>query len=228
MKRCVIGIAGNLNRDEKGVERYTLSDEYIQSIRKSGAEVLMLPVQEEIPESWFGLCDGFLFPGGMDIHPKFYGEEKSSQVEGEIERLDEYQIRLLKKVAERKLPFLAVCRGIQIMNVAFGGTLWQDIPNHRQTEERSELRHSVLIRPGTRLQCMLGDQCRVNSFHHQAVKNVGEHLVVSALAADGTIEAAELSGNVFGVGVQWHPEVMDGTGDSMRPLFDGFIHACRK
>lgn len=180
-----------------------------------------------------------LLPGGGDVHPSLYGEAPHPSFSAAEEGRDEYEIELVRKALEADLPVLAICRGFQLLNVARGGTLIQDIPdqlgtpvNHKVTEAPSAIAHDVWITPGSRLARLLreriegDDTCAVNSRHHQAPKQLGQGLVVTATAPDGVIEAAEDPDRRFCLGVQWHPENFWRTGE-FRELFEGFIRACR-
>jgi putative glutamine amidotransferase len=146
---------------------------------------------------------------------------------------DAFELALTREALSRDLPILAICRGHQVLNVATGGTLIQDIPSqlegtvdHDPEGERWHPAHQVRILPGTRLREILErDEVAVNSFHHQAVKSVGEGLVVSAGSADGIVEGVERPGSRFAVGVQWHPEAFWDKGGAFQPLFEALVRA---
>ena len=226
MCKCIVGIAGNLIRDDQGVYRDFISREYIRCLEKAGAGVLILPVQEEIPEQIFAVCDGFLLPGGWDVEPSFYGQEKDPRVKETLGELDEFQLRLARAVLEQRKPLLATCRGCQILNVAMGGTLLQHIDGHEQTGERGGMAHRISVEKGSALHRMLGDGCEINSFHHQVIEQTAPGLTVSARAEDGAIEAVEICGYPYGIGVQWHPEVTYAKSEEMKEIFETFVAAC--
>ena len=148
---------------------------------------------------------------------------------------DDFEIALARQALERDVPLLAICRGQQVLNVAAGGTLVQDIPsqvagtvNHDPDAERWQTTHDVEIVPGTRLRAILGqDRVAVNSFHHQAVKDLGRGLVPSAHGSDGIIEGMEMPDRRFMIGVQWHPESFWDRPRTFQPLFEALVNAAR-
>jgi putative glutamine amidotransferase len=158
-------------------------------------------------------CAGLVLSGGDDVDPLRYGEEPlpASSV---TSRRDEGEWTALSIALETRLPVLAICRGIQVLNVHQGGTLWQDLPSqkpggvrHEQPQPYGEPAHEITVTPGSRLHGILGTTClRVNSYHHQAVRSVAPGLIVTGSSGDGVIEAVETAGAGFIVGVQWHPE----------------------
>jgi len=171
-------------------------------------------------------CDGFLFSGGGDIDPPLFGEEKIPACGKVCRNRDEFELTLLKEVSRLDKPVLGICRGVQTIAVFYGGTLWQDLPfqtgsapeTHRPENYRPC--HTVTIESGTRLARILGaGEHTVNSWHHQSVKDTA--LTVSARSPDGLIEAVERPESSFVVGVQWHPEHLEGN-----RLFYAFTQAC--
>jgi putative glutamine amidotransferase len=168
-----------------------------------------------------------------------YGETPHESYQASEPGRDEFEIALVGAAINAKLPIFAICRGMQVLNVALGGTLVQDIPTmvngaatHSVPEPRFAIAHEVWIAKGSRLAALMiekldGDTCQVNSRHHQAVKQVAPGWDVTATAPDGVIEAIEQAGDVFRLAVQWHPENFWRTGE-FRPLFEGFIEASRK
>ena len=175
--------------------------------------------------------EGQIYLDGEDITPLLFGEEPAEGNGKTDITVDLFQIRLMKRVLTSRKPVLAICRGMQILSVACGGTIWQDmslIPgrvlNHmQQSANRSEVSHRIRIERGSRLRQYAGTCLYVNSFHHQAVNFPGRGVSVSAHAQDGTIEAIELDSHPFAIGVQWHPECMYRTSREMRDLFHEFI-----
>lgn len=172
--------------------------------------------------------DAFLFSGGLDVDPSYYGEELLfDNVEVDAER-DRFELALMKALQGSDKAILGICRGEQLMNVAFGGSLVQHMEGHRQQEANHVATHSVTVTAGTRLSDILGtDAIRTNSFHHQAVKAVAPSFRVSASAKDGTVEAIEGTGERFLLGVQWHPELMLGTDGHAEKIFRAFVDAAR-
>ncbi|MCI9212060.1 MAG: gamma-glutamyl-gamma-aminobutyrate hydrolase family protein [Ruminococcus sp.] len=210
-----------------------VTNAYIQSIRYSGGIPLILPLirSDQVLKEYAALCDGFLFCGGNDITPLLFGQEpKKGNGQTNIS-LDLFQIRLMKEVLKTNKPVFSICRGMQVLNVACGGTIFQDISlqpgthldHMQQSDTRSEVSHKIHVRPGTQLKKYVGSLVYVNSYHHQTLDRIGKNLTVSAVATDQTVEAIELPSHPFAIGVQWHPECMYRTSSDMRELFGSFI-----
>ncbi|HLX44389.1 MAG TPA: gamma-glutamyl-gamma-aminobutyrate hydrolase family protein [Bryobacteraceae bacterium] len=173
---------------------------------------------------------GLMLMGGDDVNPARYGESRHPETEDPDDRRDELECALIAEALERDLPILAICRGMQILNVALGGTLLQHLENHRhKTKDKSVSAHCIEIVPGTTLAAIAGADLKapVNSRHHQAVARLGQGLIVSAKdPRDGVIEAIERPDKRFVVGVQWHPENQVAERESIaRKLFDAFAAA---
>lgn len=207
---------------------------YVHAIEGAGGLPLIIPYSEseEVIDRYVELCDAFFFTGGRDIDPKYYGEEISAAC-GEMHHFrDELEFRVFKKAFASGKPILGICRGAQLINVALGGTLYQDIPSeletdmlHRQTEPTMSPSHSVNILPDTPLFDLLGSEKIVaNSFHHQAAKRLGDGLEVMAKADDGVIEAFYLKGERYLRAYQWHPERLFDTYTTNRAIFLDFIN----
>jgi putative glutamine amidotransferase len=184
----------------------------------------------------FDLCDGLCLPGGPDVQPALYGEEIRADCSVEVDpELDRAEMLLVRWALEVDKPLLAICRGAQVLNVALGGTLWQDVGamlatehNHYPPSSRGEVTHHIEVKPASRLHSIAGDdQVDVNSMHHQAVRGLGRDLVVSARAHDGLVEAVEHPGRRFVVGVQCHPEELYLDRPWARRLFQDFVVAAR-
>lgn len=212
-----------------------VTNAYIQSIRYAGGLPLIIPLVKSNPaiDDYIRLCDGFLFCGGADITPLLFGQEPVNGIGETNISLDIFQIRLMKRILLTKKPVLAICRGIQILNVACGGTIYQDISlksgdilNHMQSSNsRKDISHKITVEQGTRLHKIVGSILYTNSFHHQAISSLGQGLIVSAHTSDGVIEAIEMPDRSFVIGVQWHPEAMFRNSSEMRELFHAFIRA---
>jgi putative glutamine amidotransferase len=210
--------------------------DYESAVAKAGGEVRVLsPADDRLPAALEG-ADGVLLTGGADVDPALYGESAHPTVEVDPER-DEYEIALARLAIARDLPVLAICRGAQVLNVAAGGTLIQDIPSaedsalaHSVVEPRTAIAHDVRVSPASTLaQLLAGDldadgRVPVNSRHHQSVRDVAPGFVVNAVAPDGIVEGLEKPGACFCVGVQWHPENFWRTG-AFGGLFEGFVKA---
>jgi putative glutamine amidotransferase len=214
-------------------------DDYVTSVENSGAVARVLEISES-PRSLVAELDGVLLTGGGDVDPALYGEARHPEVYAAEPGRDEFEIDLARRAMDTDLPLLAICRGAQVLNIAAGGTLVQDIPSAIATElphsidvPKDCVAHDVRIEAGSRLHEVLGSAvdadcaCRVNSRHHQSVARLGGTLVATAIAPDGVIEGIEAPGARFCVGVQWHPENFWRTGE-FRPLFDAFVGAARE
>lgn len=207
----IIGITGNYDYTD---DFFWLKNHYVASINRAGGTAVILPPveEEELLNHYISICNGFLFSGGGDMDPDYWGEMPDRRL-GEINPLrDNFEYRLAQKILGSPLPLLGICRGCQILNVAMGGTLIQDINSrlaHSQKAPRDYPFHAIVLEAGCKLiKIFKADTIRVNSFHHQAIKKLGKGLRVSALAPDGTIEAVESINHPFVIGVQWHPECL--------------------
>jgi putative glutamine amidotransferase len=212
--------------------------DYLEAVKRTGGEPFELDYQRDDPADVVQRAEGLLLTGGGDVNPSLYGEAPHETFQASEPGRDEYEIALVRAATDAALPIFAICRGMQILNVALGGTLLQDIPSmvngaseHSVPEPRYHLAHEVWVAKGSRLATMMaekleGDTCQVNSRHHQAVKIVAPGWEVSGTAPDGVIEAMERPGDAFLLAVQWHPENFWRTGE-FRPLFEGFVEAAR-
>jgi len=214
-------------------------EDYRQAVLHVGGEVRIIDASMPVADALAGV-DGLLLTGGDDVAPERYGEARhSSVVEAEAGR-DEFEAGLVGAARGRNLPIFAICRGVQVLNVACGGTLIQDIPSQVAgasphsldvpPHEPYSLAHEIWVEKGSLLATLIGDRlrdqdaCDVNSRHHQAVKDVAPGFRVSATAPDGVVEAIEDPAARFCLGVQWHPENFWRTGE-FRALFEGFLEA---
>jgi putative glutamine amidotransferase len=211
--------------------------DYLESVRRAGGEPIEVDSGgAEAPAAIVARVAGVMLTGGGDVDPALFGEAPHSTFEAAEPGRDTFEIDLARAAIEARVPLLAICRGMQALNVAMSGTLVQDIPtqiagalNHSVREPRFAIAHEVWVTKGSVLWTLMqdkldGETCQVNSRHHQSVKRVAPGFEVSATAPDGVIEAFERPGTVFCVGVQWHPENFWRTGE-FRPLFEGFIRA---
>ncbi len=230
-KRPIIGITGNFSDGN-----CTVADGYIRSVLAGGGTPLIIPPYDksEVLQNTLDHIDGLLLTGGGDINPLFLGEEPLKQLGGINHRRDRQELLLTRLAADRQIPILGICRGIQIMTAALGGTLYQDIYSqtdasvkHNQNLDRSYPSHTVSLKEGSILRSIFGNMetLPVNSFHHQAVKEAAPGFNVCAQANDGIIEAVESTEYKSMIGVQWHPECMILQGDqTMLPLFRWLIN----
>ena len=211
-----------------------VTDAYIQAVKSSGGLPIVLPLvkSKTVIQEYVSLCNGFLFCGGGDITPLLFGQEPNFGIGSTDITLDLFQIRLMKEIIKDEKPVLAICRGMQILNVACGGTIYQDLNqldmetiNHMQTSlSRRDISHKVFFTPKTRLHRMFGDFAYTNSFHHQAIDRLGNGLIASGITGDDIVEAIEMPSHPFAVGVQWHPESMLDSAQNMKQLFHALIH----
>jgi putative glutamine amidotransferase len=214
-------------------------EDYRQSILHVGGEVRILDPSMKVADALAGL-DGLLLSGGEDVSPALYGEEPHPKL-GEVDpQRDAFELAIIADARGVNLPIFAICRGVQILNVAFGGSLVQDIPSevtgaldHYLTSpphQPFDLAHEIWLEQDSLLARLMrerlsdADSCEVNSRHHQAVKRIAEGFKMSATAPDGVIEAIEDPSASFCLGVQWHPENFFRTGE-FRALFEGFLAA---
>lgn len=217
-----------------GITPCSRIDDYVESVRAAGGDPIVLD-NSDMPADVLQRVDGILLTGGADVDPALYGQPKHASTDIDAAR-DAFEVPLSRAALAADVPLFAICRGVQVLNVAAGGTLVQDIPTeapttieHSVTQQRDALAHDVRVAPGTRLASLLHESespetCSVNSRHHQAVGRVAPSFVVSAVSPDGIIEAIERPSASFCLGVQWHPENFWRTGEFL-PLFREFIAA---
>lgn len=222
-----------------GVTRCSRLDDYVAAVERAGARVRLLAVTERAAQV-LAEVDGIVLTGGADVDPSLYGETPHASVTPAEPGRDAFELELARGALEADVPLLAICRGVQVLNVAAGGTLVQDIPSqlppglaHAVPEPLGAPCHDIVLRSGSRLAEVLGGEsgptasCRVNSRHHQAIQDLGQGLHVSAEAPDGVIEGIEKPDLRFCIGVQWHPENFWRT-RAFAALFKGFVDAARQ
>jgi putative glutamine amidotransferase len=228
--RPVIGLTVGI----EGNGYFSIRPEYVRAVEKAGGTpVLLAPAPAAEVAARLAAVDGLILTGGDDVDPALYGEPAHPTSKWTRER-DTFELAAVREALERDMPVLAICRGQQVLNVALGGTLVQDIPDQRPEAgahklkgvPRWEVAHEVEVTAGTRLRAIVGaDVVGVNSFHHQAVRDVGRGLVVSARSRDGIIEGVELPDRRFVVGIQWHPEAMWNQEPDHQELFRALVGA---
>ena len=233
----LIGITASMLRELPNRDWIWNTNDYFRAVQRAGGIPVLLPFCETTAEAAEILdrMDGLLLSGGGDVDPLLYGEQPHPQM-GEISpERDVTELAYTQVALERDMPVLGICRGHQVLAVAAGGTLVQDIPaqvpgaiKHRQQAPRWYPSHAVEAKPGTRLAELLGTEFKVNTYHHQSVKALPPEWVVSAVAADGVIEALEHPGYRFLLSVQWHPENFLGRAYNFDRLFTAFVEACRR
>lgn len=227
-----IGINANFDPEK---HRINMPNDYITAIIRAGALPVLLPLtdREDVWRAMVDNVDGMVFPGGEDIDPSEYGQERHPTSNDMVVERDKQELYTYKYLLSTGKPFLAICRGIQLVNVAQGGTLIQDIPTQFETElnhqhERSQA-HLVDVVPGTLLHKLTGlEQLSVNSRHHQNIDELGKGLKISAYATDGLIEAVELEDGYPGLAFQWHPENLAARQPEMQRLFDWLVEEATK
>ena len=234
MYKPLIGIASDIVHRDGQRDRAFVYTTYIESLKRAGAVPVLIPPQPENAVDVIDSLDGILLAGGDDCDPAEYGEERHPSSELMDPRRQKNDISLARLARERGIPTLGICLGVQMMNVAAGGTLIQDIESAIETEidhasEPSDRhRHDVLIDAATKLGSILEARAlSVNSSHHQAVGRVADGLRVTASAPDGIVEGLEDPSHPFYLGVQWHPEDMPGE-PSATALFCAFVEAARE
>jgi len=214
---------------------HSMRADYVRSVERSGAAPVVLPpLGPEHAEAVLERVDGLLLSGGVDVDPELYGRDRHPKLGRVDRRRDEFELALARTALRRDLPILAICRGQQVLNVATGGTLIQDIPSelnggvrHDAPGRRTRRVHSVELAAGSKLREILGaGTLAVNSFHHQAIDALGQGLAVCGRCPeDGVIEAVEMKQRHFVLGVQWHPESFWKQA-SFQALFDAHAAAC--
>ena len=223
-----------------GITPSSHTTDYESSLHRAGADFKVLDPMHDDPERIVKEVDGLLLTGGGDVDPALFGEAPHATYAPAEPGRDDHEIALVKHAIGAGLPVFAICRGVQVMNVACGGTLVQDIPSavetpvpHQVPMPKNAVAHEVWVNRGSVLWTLMedrlegGDTLGVNSRHHQSVKDVAPGFIISGTAPDGVVEAIERAGNGFCVGVQWHPENFWRTGE-FRELFEGFVKAATK
>jgi putative glutamine amidotransferase len=244
----VIGITATLKQDvdsvaERPLGRFVRADlDYVEGVAEAGGVPVVLPpvAGPRTAEALLDGMDGLLLSGGSDLDPGYYGEEAVPELGVTLPERDAFEMALLEHALRRQMPILGICRGMQVLNVALGGTLYQDLPSqmdhmvllgHRQETPKWQPTHEVDVDGGSKIAKILGtDELKVNSYHHQAIKDLASGLVAVACAPDGVIEAVESSdlAKRWLIGVQWHAEAMRDAGPEHRHLFEAHVSAAER
>ncbi|TIP43758.1 gamma-glutamyl-gamma-aminobutyrate hydrolase family protein [Mesorhizobium sp.] len=232
-KKPLIGIVGEYDVEK---ESYVCDNQYVRAIEKAGALPIILPyVKADHLDDVLDLISGLVLTGGKDLSTEFYDAAPHPAAVVQPER-DNFEFALARLALKRSMPILGICRGMQLLNVVAGGTLYphtiDELPNgldHRNGIPLDQTAHDVLLEPDTRLFQYNGGSpsLRVNSGHHQAVKRLAPDFIISARANDGLAEAIEAPGRPFVIGVQWHPEFFYDSEPTSRNLFHSFVNASR-
>lgn len=239
MKRPVIAISGNYMFDLAGKfksqKKAYVNDDYAQAVIKGGGIPFIMPISqnEEVIKAQLENVDALIVSGGSDVNPLLYGEDQLAKCGEIMPERDNFDMMMLKIAFQKKIPIFGICRGIQLINVFCGGTLYQDLSyseNTRLKHSQDSLPHisvhKVNIMKNTLLEKFTGkDELLVNSFHHQSIKEIAEGFHISAISSDGIIEGIEKTDkDHLVIAVQWHPEPMAAMNDQdMIKIFEGFI-----
>ena len=244
----VIGITATLKEDgdcvaERPLGRFVRADlDYVEGVAEAGGVPVVLPPVDEAraAEAIIGGIDGLVLSGGSDLDPSYYGEDPIPELNVTVPERDAFEMALLREALWRRVPVFGICRGLQVLNVALGGTLYQDLPSqkeglvllgHRQQTPKWQPTHEVEVDGASTVAELMGtDELKVNSYHHQAIKDLASGLVAVARSPDGVIEAAESSdlSERWLVGVQWHVEAMREAGPEHRNLFEAHVLAAER
>jgi putative glutamine amidotransferase len=235
--RPLIGIPCRpLIRAETGRPIYANNRAYVHAVESAGGLPILIPMinDQNILTALLSRLDGLLLSGGIDVHPSRYGEEVHPLTQEVDIELDEFEITLASWAIQQDIPVLGVCRGMQLINVVLGGTLYQDIddqyPNSITHSNRhlpqTHLAHHIIVEPGSRMETILGArEVRVNSLHHQAIKDPGKGVRITGRAPDGVPELLEVASYRFVMAVQSHPEEIYSIEPAFKRLFSAFVQA---
>lgn len=236
-KPCILVTGSTCIHATYGMPMSALGQRYLDALRSAGAEPLILPpdTPPEDAASLLARADGVLLSGGGDLDPARYGGRPHPKVYDVHPQRDALELTLARLAVERSMPLLGICRGIQVLNVALGGTLYEDLatqkphalPHRRDPRnERTLLAHEVTVEPESRLAAILGvTRLPVNSLHHQGIRDLAPGLRATAHAPDGLVEGVEVPGHPFALAVQWHPEWLYDADPRMAALFRAFVTA---
>ncbi|WP_339033020.1 gamma-glutamyl-gamma-aminobutyrate hydrolase family protein [Fusobacterium animalis] len=240
-KRAIIGISSSIIVDNSGsfagYKRAYVNKDYVDAVIRAGGVPLIIPfsTDKEVIISQAQLIDGLILSGGHDISPYNYGQEPSQKIGETFPERDTYEIILLEESKKRNIPILGICRGFQLINVAAGGTLYQDLSlipgnilKHNQVSNPTLKTHKVEIKENSFISSIFGKATMVNSFHHQVIDKVANDFIVVAKASDGVVEAIEHKTYKFLVAVQWHPEMLAVNCEKARELFSKFVEEAKK
>lgn len=243
----VIGVTATLKEDidqiaDRPLGRFVRADlDYVEGVAHAGGVPVVLPPvgEQRAAEAVIGGLDGLLLSGGSDLDPSYYGEKPIPELNVTLPERDAFEMALLGEALRRGIPIFGICRGLQVLNVALGGTLYQDLPSqlgrdlltHRQETPKWQATHEVEIHEGSWVGGITDSTCvKVNSYHHQGIKDLADGLRVSARSSDGVIEAIESHdfSERWLVGVQWHAEAMRDAGAEHRNLFEAHVQAAER
>jgi len=241
----IVGVIGEISNPSptsafQDFKRQGCVDTYTTAIEKNNAISLIIPYVKDFTKitiySYINKIDALLIPGGYDVNPQLYNEDKKEECKPGDINFDKFSIELIKEAFNQKKPILGICRGCQLLNVAFGGSLYQDqkydnrdekVYNHFDLKNIDTPSHQIIINKNSLLNSIFKKQViDVNSLHHQSINQVGNSLNLCALSIDGSVEGIEyFDPSYFCIGVQWHPETLLSKTDTMKPLFSAFINS---
>lgn len=237
-KRPLIGLTTYRKiAQDSGAPLFGLMRSYVEAVAAAGGIPLLIPLGLDSDDLLEILqrVDGLVLPGGGDIDPAAYSGASHENLRGIDEDRDRIEIKLARDAAQTGKPFLAICRGHQVLNVALGGTMWEDLAtqmpdnirhDYYSSGARTDRPHTVRVRKGSRLAGILkNEEVPVNSLHHQGLRDLAPELIVSATAPDGLVEGVEIEGHPFAIGVQWHPENLVNIDPAMHNLFVSLVEA---
>ena len=235
----LIGVLGRLATIDSGafngLERVNITNAYVNAIEKAGGVPIVIPANtnKENIKAQVSAMDGIIISGGDDVNPNIYKEEPFKELGYVNPTLDEFDIEVINVALELDKPIFGICRGLQMLNVALGGSLYQDLKyikgshiKHNQETKTYLGTHSIDIKENSILKDIIKGKVLVNSYHHQSIKTLGNNLRVIAYSNDGVIEAVQKEDKKFVVAVQWHPELMVDSCEYMLNLFKAFVDAC--
>lgn len=243
----IIGITATLKEDidaiaERPLGKFVRTDlDYVEGVAGAGGVPVVLPPagDERTAEAIVGSLDGLLLSGGSDLDPGYYGERPVPELGPTIPERDVFEMALVGLALRRGIPVFGICRGMQVLNVALGGTLYQDLPSqwsgnvlkHRQDTPKWQPTHEVEVRDGSYISEVMGREVvKVNSYHHQGIKELADGLVATGWSPDGVVEAVEAAdlSEQWLLGVQWHAEAMRGAGPQQESLFEAHVSAAER
>ncbi|MBF1300380.1 MAG: gamma-glutamyl-gamma-aminobutyrate hydrolase family protein [Parvimonas sp.] len=233
----IIGISGsiliNKGNTFSGYRRSYVNQDYVEAILRAGGIPFIIPFNEDLESTreMVEQVDGIILSGGHDVDPHNYGEEPLLKIGEVFPERDAFDMEIYKTAIKLKKPIFGICRGYQIINVVNGGTLYQDLSyadfvklKHNQGDNPSQATHLVELKDGTFLRNILGEEYKVNSFHHQIVKDVAAGFKIVAKSSDGVVESIEkITEDCFVIGLQWHPEMLSLNCKKSQEIFNSFV-----
>ena len=228
MAKVIVGITGNEKEMPamSGIKYVAVAQDLSEGVKQAGGLPIVIPIgNPELAKDYVDMVDKLILSGGQHVDPRFYGQEKEIDSDDYSLARDQFELALIKEALRQKKPIFAVCRGMQLLNVALGGSLHQSIQGHWQ-EDVSGTSHSLEIRPNSRVSQLFQAGTQINSLHRQSIKDLAPGLVATAHdPRDGTIEAYESQGQQSILGIQWHPEFLAKNCSHNQKLFDYLVQA---